>query len=36
MDEFSLSFGTWFWLFVPMSLVVILSLISMLKERGNK
>lgn len=36
MEEYSLSFGTWFWLFVPMSAVVILSFISFWKERGNK
>ncbi|MDQ0351382.1 hypothetical protein J2R98_001196 [Alkalibacillus filiformis] len=35
MEEYSITFGTYFWLFVPMSLVVILSFVSWVKERDK-
>jgi hypothetical protein len=35
MDQHLLSTATWFWLFVPMPLVVVLSLLNFLKQ-GRK
>lgn len=32
----TLTAATWFWLLVPMPLVVVLSLISLIKERGGE
>ncbi len=36
MEDFALSGATWFWLFVPMPLLIILSTISLFTERGEK
>lgn len=33
MGEFALSGATWFWLFVPMPLLIILSIITLFTER---
>ncbi len=33
MEEFALSGATWFWLFVPMPILVILSIITLFTER---
>ncbi len=34
MQEASLTAATWFWLIVPMTLVVVLSIITLFTERG--
>ncbi len=31
--EYALSFGTWFWLIVPMTMVVVLSVITFFTEK---
>lgn len=36
MEDFALSSATWFWLFVPMPLIIILSAISLVKEGREK
>ncbi len=36
MEEASLTAGTWFWLLVPMPLVVLLSVITLLVERRDR
>ena len=36
MENATLSAATWFWLMVPMPLVVILSLINMLVKKGRE
>lgn len=33
--EHSLTAATWFWLYVPMSLLVVLSLVNFVKQRGE-
>lgn len=35
MQEFAISGATWFWLFVPMPLLIILSIITLFTERGD-
>jgi hypothetical protein len=35
MEEFALTGATWFWLLVPMPLLIILSIISYVKEGGK-
>ncbi len=35
MQEASLTAATWFWLLVPMPLVVVLSLITLFLDRGE-
>jgi len=35
MENATLSAATWFWLMVPMPLVVVLSLINMLVKKGR-
>ena len=36
MEEVSLTAATWFWLVVPMTLVVILSIITLFTDRRDK
>ncbi|MGF7127273.1 hypothetical protein J2T56_001983 [Natronobacillus azotifigens] len=36
MEEFALTGATWFWLFVPMPLFIILSAISLFIRRSEK
>lgn len=36
MENATLSTATWFWLMVPMPLVVVLSLINLLIKKGRK
>mgnify|MGYP006286042537 CR=1 FL=1 len=36
MEEVSLTAATWFWLVVPMPLVVILSIITLFTDRRDK
>lgn len=35
MEEFTINGATWFWLFVPMPLLIILSIITLFTERGD-
>ncbi len=36
MEETSLTAATWFWLLIPMPLIVLLSIITYFRERGGK
>jgi hypothetical protein len=35
MEEFAITGATWFWLLVPMPLLIVLSIISYVKEGGK-
>lgn len=36
MEDFALTGATWFWLFVPMPILLILSTITLFTDRGEK
>ncbi len=35
MEEFALTGATWFWLFVPMPILILLSVITLFTERSE-
>ncbi|MFD2045210.1 hypothetical protein ACFSTA_16115 [Ornithinibacillus salinisoli] len=35
MEEFALTGATWFWLLVPMPILILLSAVSLFTKRGN-
>jgi uncharacterized protein (DUF983 family) len=35
MEEFAITGATWFWLLIPMPLLIVLSIITYVKEGGN-